>query len=329
MLKIIGSADPKYLAASDLLIGDMSNINYEFLLFDRPIVLLANEWIKQNIPDIGIKANLKELKSAIECTIASPEKYKNNRDYWLTNTISITEKSASRRYLEIILNKSGYINPLFIFIHGNNPVRKTNLSILKKEINRLGFSTKEVSFVRKQQCIKGDVIFIAAHVADLNIKSGFKVHIEHGLKGKGTGDIDDAIQYYKSNSYFPLIDLHITTGIIGDEWTKIILGPASYKTVIGGYPKGDLLLNYNNEKSKKEVYAELGFDIKKPLITYASAGKLSFPKKPGGSMSPRVINELKNISDALDINILVKYKYSKYSYIKRGLNIFNRVLYKF
>ena len=49
----IGSPDPKYLAATDVLIGDMSNINYEFLLLDRPIILIANNWLKDTFPDIG------------------------------------------------------------------------------------------------------------------------------------------------------------------------------------------------------------------------------------------------------------------------------------
>ena len=53
--KIIHSPDEKYLAATDLLIGDMSDINYEFLIFNRPIILLANKWVKKNWPDIGYK----------------------------------------------------------------------------------------------------------------------------------------------------------------------------------------------------------------------------------------------------------------------------------
>ena len=57
--KIIGGADPKFLAATDILIGDMSNINYEFLIFDRPVILLANKWLQNHFPDIGIKTNLK------------------------------------------------------------------------------------------------------------------------------------------------------------------------------------------------------------------------------------------------------------------------------
>ena len=52
----IGSPDPKYLAATDVLIGDMSNINYEFLLLDRPIILIANNWLKDTFPDIGQKS---------------------------------------------------------------------------------------------------------------------------------------------------------------------------------------------------------------------------------------------------------------------------------
>ena len=35
----VASPNAKYLAATDILIGDMSDINYEFLLFDRPIIL--------------------------------------------------------------------------------------------------------------------------------------------------------------------------------------------------------------------------------------------------------------------------------------------------
>ena len=35
MFKVVSSPHPKYLAATDILIGDMSNINYEFLLLDN------------------------------------------------------------------------------------------------------------------------------------------------------------------------------------------------------------------------------------------------------------------------------------------------------
>ena len=40
--KIIGSSHPKYLAATDILIGDMAGINYEFLIFNRPINININ-----------------------------------------------------------------------------------------------------------------------------------------------------------------------------------------------------------------------------------------------------------------------------------------------
>ncbi len=36
----------------------MSNANYEFLLYDRPVILLADEWLRSNFSDIGTKATL-------------------------------------------------------------------------------------------------------------------------------------------------------------------------------------------------------------------------------------------------------------------------------
>ena len=64
-MKQIASAEVKYLAATDILIGDMSDINYEFLLFDRPVILIANEWLYENFPDIGIKTNRKGLINSV------------------------------------------------------------------------------------------------------------------------------------------------------------------------------------------------------------------------------------------------------------------------
>lgn len=69
----IGSAEAKYLAASDILIGDMSNTNYEFLLYDRPVILLANTWVWRYFPDIGLKTALGGLRSAIERSLQLPD----------------------------------------------------------------------------------------------------------------------------------------------------------------------------------------------------------------------------------------------------------------
>ena len=140
MLKSIGSAEPKYLAATDLLIGDMSSINYEFLLYDRPVVLLANEWVKTNFPDIGIKANLNELRLALNHSLSHKNEYQVNRKLWLNRTICQTSEKASKRYIGTILEKSKIANPEFIFIHGGNEVRKTNLLPLVEEVERRGMN---------------------------------------------------------------------------------------------------------------------------------------------------------------------------------------------
>jgi len=90
-----GSAEPKYLAATDILIGDMSNINYEFLIYDRPIILLANKWVQENFPDIGIKTDIKGLRAAIASSIECPDEFKAQRRYWLDKRIYKTDGLSS------------------------------------------------------------------------------------------------------------------------------------------------------------------------------------------------------------------------------------------
>ena len=101
----IGSADPKYLAATDILIGDMSNTNYEFLLYDRPVILLANDWLRENYPNIGIKTDLRGLSAAIERSLKNPDEFKSQRKYWLGKTIYKSDGQVSKRYIDIILLK--------------------------------------------------------------------------------------------------------------------------------------------------------------------------------------------------------------------------------
>ena len=76
--KIVYSSDPKYLAASDILIGDMSDIIYEYLVFNRPIILNANDWVRKEFPDIGIKCDLNNLLEAIHQSIQNPKEYETN-----------------------------------------------------------------------------------------------------------------------------------------------------------------------------------------------------------------------------------------------------------
>jgi len=193
VFNIKGSADPKYLAATDLLVGDMSNINYEFLLFDRPIVLLANKWVKRNFPDIGPKTDLENLKDTIENSFRNPNDYEVSRRLWRERTISIEKNSASHRYIDVILKKAGIVNPEFIFVWGD-AVRKTNLEPLVNEVISRGL---HCLFIKKKREVtyndKNSVIIVAAHYIDLwSDVPGFKVHIDHDLKGVASANIEYA-----------------------------------------------------------------------------------------------------------------------------------------
>ncbi len=301
-----GSAEPKYLAATDILIGDMSNINYEFLIYDRPIILLANKWVQENFPDIGIKTDIKGLRAAIASSIECPDEFKAQRRYWLDKTIYKPDGLSSKRYIDIILTRCGIETPNFEFIHNNNSVRKTNLSPLVKEANRRGISHQFLASCEQQ---KANTVYVAAHYRDLiNIDIGYKVHIDHDLKGKATSNLEKAISDYQEHDYVPNIDLHIVAGDAGKEFTERVLGPNANRIIVGGYPKADDFVSLNAQESRQAVFKELGFDESQPLITYAPAAKESF-RKPGGSLHPRVINELKKIADETNYNVLAKLKY--------------------
>jgi len=329
MFNIIGSADPKYLAATDLLVGDMSNINYEFLLFNRPIVLLANKWIKRNFPDIGPKIDQENLKVTIEKSLQIPNDYEVSRRFWLERTISIKENSASQRYIDIILEQSGIVNPEFIFVWGD-AVRKTNIEPLVNEVISRGL---QYLFIKNKREVKyndkNSVIIVAAHYIDLwPDVPGYKVHIDHDLKGVATANIKYAVFEYKRNNYFPHINLHIVAGEAGDKRTKFVLGPLADRTVIGGYPKGDDLIRLNTLKNKKQVFKELGNKESNPLITYAPAGQIDF-MKPGGSLNNNIIKEFEKLSSSGKYNVLVKIKYKKTAQFRvkqilKKTNIFQR-----
>lgn len=306
----IGSAQARYLAAADILIGDMSNTNYEFLLYDRPVILLANEWLRKNFPDIGIKADLTGLADAIERSLKNPDEFKKARKYWLEKTIYQPDGLASQRFIDIILSRCQMENPRFVFIHSNNSVRKINLKLLLEEAKRRGLKTEYVAAV-PQDSVKDDTVYIGAHYEDLlNLKGGYKVHVGHGLYGKGTPNLEKAIKDHIEHDYMPLTDLYITAGEAHNEYTKTVLGPLHDRRVIGGYPKADALIRLNTRANKISVFKELGFNLNQPLITYAPAGEESYAK-PGGSLKPEVIERLREISYETNYNILVKLKYAQ------------------
>lgn len=311
----IASADPKYLSATDILIGDMSDINYEFLLFDRPLILLANEWLRENFPDIGVKTNLEGLEEAIHRSIEHPNEFQGQRKLWLERTIYRPDGHSAKRVLQIMLERSGIAQPRFMFVHGNSSVRRTNLDPLVEEAGKAGFDARYLAHADPLGDL-ADTIFVAAHFADLNIPGGYNVHLDHGLKGQGTANIEMSSRDYQKNDYFPHINLHITAGDVGRERTRWLLGPSSDRAVIGGYPKADDLLRLNTEDNKQQVFAELGLKQDELLATYAPAGPESY-EKPGGSYSPEVIDKLREIAAGAECNVLVKLKYAPPTLMQR------------
>jgi hypothetical protein len=322
----IGSADPKYLSATDILIGDMSDTNYEFLLFDRPIIQLANEWLRENFPDIGIKTDLEGLEDAIYRSIEYPDEFREQREYWLAKTIHQPDGHSARRVLDTITQHSGIAVPKFVFIHGDNSVRKTNLDPLMREAMQAKINADCVTRVDHTQD-PTDTIFVAAHFADLDIPGGYKVHLDHGLKGQGTANVEMSFRDYQNNDFFPHINLHITAGEVGQERTQWLIGPHSDRAVIGGYPKADDLLCLNTESNKQQVYAELRLERDGLLITYAPAGRESY-EKPGGSYRLDVIHKLKEIAARSEHNFLVKLKSPQPALMQRVRRRFGRELRK-
>lgn len=307
VIKQVGSSRPKYLAATDILIGDMSNTAYEFLLMHRPLILLANDWLRKHYPDIGIKTDAAGLEDSIKRSLENPDEFKEQREHWLKKTIYKPDGKSSARCIDIILEKAGIKNPKFEFIHGGDPVRKTNILPMAREVEKRGLEYRYVVSHRKGSG-QDDTIYVACHVVDLNIVGGYKVHFNHDPRGKGSTNLDWEKNFYKNNDYFPLIDLHVAAGEAGESRTKQCLGPLADRTVIGGYPKADDFLVANTEENKMALYKEMGFDPGRPLITYAPAAKES-SFKPGGSLKKEVISLLKDIAVRNNYNLLFKFKY--------------------
>lgn len=310
-VKKIASPNPKYLAATDILIGDMSDINYDFLLFDRPVVLLANDWLRKNFPDIGIKTDLRLLEDAVMRSLRNPEEYSKQRDKWLKMTMHLPGRNSSQRVIDKIIGCSKIDDPSFLLIHGDEEVLKTHLDPLYKVLRRKQIPVDYQNYYSRSKIQNNDkLIIVSAYNGFLRgITAGFKVHIDHGVKGIGaSADFERVIAQYKDNDYFPSTDLHITEGKVSFEKTQQLLGPYSERAVMVGYSKSDTLLELNVPETKREVCLELGFDSRKPLITYAPTGKYKYPFKPGGSLSYSVIRYLKKMAKNNDFNVLIKLK---------------------
>jgi len=296
----------------------MSDTNYEFLLYNRPIILLANEWLMKVFPDIGIKTDLNGLEDAINESIDNPKKFEKERQKWLEKTIYKPDTQSSKRVLKTAIEYANIKNPIIAIVHDNCQVKKANLLPLYNEAKKRGYDTEWLTRANRYVENAERYIFFAAHFENLNIDYGYKVHLDHALKGQGTANVEYSKMDYKKNNFFPKINLNITAGNVGQERTRMLLGPNADRAVIAGYPKADDLLRLNTKENRNQICKELGFDPKKPIITYAPAGKESYVK-PGGSLSNEVIKKLEDISAKYDYNVLIKLKFKKENIACRGI----------
>ena len=320
--KVVNSSDSKYLSACDILIGDMSDINYEFLVFNRPIILLANDWVRKEFPDIGIKCDLNNVLEAIHQSIQNPKEYETNRKIWLSKTHHKPDGKSSIRVLNKINEYSKLINPKLIFIHGNNEVLKNTVKPIYKEAIKQGYKSELIERFSKK-IHSQENIYISSHNKLLNFSYGIKIHVDHGNKGQGVGPVDNKIKQWKKNNYWCNTDLFITEGEISYEKTKKCLGPHKKKAVMVGFPRSDDYLRLNTPENKISVCEGLGLDHKLPLVIYAPAGKYTYPQKQGATLSRTVIKKFKKISKSKDFNILVKLKNPRFWFLQR---VHNKVL---
>jgi CDP-glycerol glycerophosphotransferase (TagB/SpsB family) len=203
-------------------------------------------------------------------------------------------------------------------IHGDNDVSIVHLEPVYEEIRRRGIKAEFVSsFVEEKYAKIPGLICISTHNEILDkIKFGYKVHIDHSVKGKGVTYFEGLADIYRARDYYKGTDLQITEGVESFENTKKLMGPLKERVVMAGYPKSDTLIKFNTGENKNNIYEELGFDIDKILITYAPTGKYRYPFKQGASLSGRVLKCLKDIAKKNNYNLLIKLRSREPSYLK-------------
>ena len=97
MFKIINESYPNILSVTDILIGDMSDINYEFLLVDKPIILISNAWLDKNFPDLGERiSNVKHLHKTL-LKIQNIDNFVKNRDFYKKKSFFYSQQHKFQR----------------------------------------------------------------------------------------------------------------------------------------------------------------------------------------------------------------------------------------
>ena len=309
MFKTIGKAEPNILCITDYLIGDMSDINYEFLLLNKPLLLLSNKWLKQNFPSLGCRiGDIGQLADVLGA-INDHDEYTKQRKKYLDEAFAVTDASNADVALETILAASKIDKPILALHHRNNIIYKSNLVPLIAAAEKLGLDVVENIALRDPS-----VINVGAHfgcLLDPQISKNYCVHLDHGLKGVGTANVEISKRDYLKHNFFPSVDLHLTAGRMGQVRTEMLLGPMKARAMIGAYPKATEIINGANPSNREIMFKAFGLDPSLPVITYAPAGEES-PEKPGGSLTKSVLKDLKNFEKTHNLNVVIKLKYPFY-----------------
>jgi hypothetical protein len=321
MYKIIGTSEPNILSITDYLIGDMSDINYEFLLLDKPIILLSNDWLDVNFPNLGCRMKLICQLPEVVDSMSKCDNYNQERKKYLNEAFKVSDNSNSDVALDAILSISNIDNPIISLHHVNNMIYKSNLMPLKASAEKLGIAVLENAILDTP-----NVINVAAHFACLlhpKVAKNFCVHLDHGLKGVGTANVEISKRDYIKHNFFPSVNLHLTAGNMGQARTEMLLGPLKHRAIIGGYPKATSIINGATMRNREIICNTFDLDMSLPIITYASAGEGS-SEKPGGSLSKDVLRALKTFEREHNFNVIIKLKYPYYFQRKLLSNIKNR-----
>ena len=309
MFKVIGRIEPNIICATDFLIGDMSDINYEFLLLNRPIILLSNPWLKLNFPDIGHRiSSIRELPEALQA-IKIEDAFEDIRADYVKKAFSVTDITSSDVALARILEASQIDNPCLVLHHKNNQIYKSNLLPLIDSAAKLKINVFENVKISSKNTIN-----VGSHfkvLLDKGIADRFCVHLDHGLKGTGTANVGIARCDYKKNNYFPTVNLHLTAGPMGQARTEMLLGPLKSRAMLGAYPKATSILQNSQSAVRSMILRSFGLEPDLPVITYAPAGEESF-EKPGGSLNRRILQDLKQFEKNYKCNMVIKLKYPFY-----------------
>lgn len=306
MFKIVGKSEPNILCITDYLIGDMSDINYEFLLLNRPILLLSNDWLDKNFPSLGLRiSNVSGLSKALDKIICKDE-FSEQRKKYLNQAFAVIDISNADVTLQTMLEASQIDNPILALHHKNNIIYKSNLLPLIDSARKLNLEV-----VENKRLDTSKVLNVGAHFGSLLdpvIAKNYCVHLDHGLKGEGTANVEISKRDYLKNNFFPSVDLHVTAGQMGQIRTEMLLGPMKSKAKIGGYPKATSIIKGACPSNRQNIFKAFGLNPGLPVITYAPAGNESF-EKPGGSLNKNIVSELKNFEKLNDVNVVIKLKY--------------------